>query len=258
MKRDTNVSQSALILAAHGSREEPAVNRCIKDYAEKLAQLGLFDEVAAAFNQGDPAYTAVLDRLEAEEVTVVPVMTSAGYFSDVVLPRALARNERFGRVRMRLTTPVGCHPRIVSIVARRVCDLLSLYDLDPGATSVAVIGHGTGHHQGSRGTTIGLVEKLGELEGVAEVIPAFLDEEPGVECVCGRASKPNIIVVPFFIGAGLHCLRDIPTRLGIHPGRDAMPPLSANLGDRFVICDVAVGTSPEIVDVIKALAEELP
>ncbi len=258
MRRDTRLSQSALILAAHGSREEPAVNRSIEDYAEKLAQLGLFDEVAAAFNQGDPAYAAVIDRLEAEEVTVVPVMTSAGYFSDVVLPRELARNERFGRVRMHLTAPVGSHPRIVSIAAQRVCDLLSLYDLDPSATTVAVIGHGTGHHEGSRDATIGLAKKLGELDSVAEVITAFLDEEPGVECVCERASKPSIIVVPFFIGAGLHCLRHIPTRLGIHPGRDAEPPLSANLGDRLVICDVAVGTSPEIVDIIKALAQELP
>ena len=81
----------ALVLAAHGSRRDKAVNAHVRQIAESLRARRIFDEVAAAFHQGEPGFDEVLDELRADEITVVPLFTSAGHFTQVVLPEALAR-----------------------------------------------------------------------------------------------------------------------------------------------------------------------
>ena len=88
----------------------PRRTRSSAGWRESLRARRLFDEVAVAFHQGEPGFDAVLDELTADEVTVVPLLTSAGHYSEVVLPEALARNRRFAEVRLRQTPPVG-HPR---------------------------------------------------------------------------------------------------------------------------------------------------
>jgi len=254
--RPSGMSRSALVLAAHGSRREPAVNQLVQQHASELAGRGLFDVVEAAFNQGEPAYASVLDRLDADRVTVVPFMTSAGYFSDVVLPRELARNERFPRGSVRLTAPVGTHPLVVSLMAERVADLCRWNGLYSNDVTLAVIGHGTERHEQSSAATIRMASELSDRGVAGEVLHAFLDQEPRVESICQRASNPSIIVVPFLIGAGPHAMRDIPSRLGIPiRGAEALP-VRACVGDRLVICDNAIGTLAGMVQVIEVLAGE--
>jgi sirohydrochlorin ferrochelatase len=106
------MSGRALVLAAHGSWQDPAANALVRRMAEALRSRRLFDEVAVAFHQGEPGFDTVLDELTADEVTVVPFLTSAGYYSDVVLPEALARNRRYGEIRLRRTPPIGTHAGI--------------------------------------------------------------------------------------------------------------------------------------------------
>src|SRR5215213_6847111 len=101
------MSGRALVLAAHGSRRDPAANALVRRLAESLRGRRLFDEVAVAFHQGEPGFDAVLDELSADEVTIVPFLTSAGHYTGVVLPEALARNRRFDAVRLRQAPPVG-------------------------------------------------------------------------------------------------------------------------------------------------------
>ena len=78
------------VLAAHGSGPGSEANALVRRLAESLRGRRLFDEVAVAFHQGEPGFDTVLDELAADEITVVPLFTSAGYYSDVVLPEALA------------------------------------------------------------------------------------------------------------------------------------------------------------------------
>lgn len=251
------MSRSALILAAHGSHEEPSVNQRVAQCSADLAERGLFDVVTASFHQGDPSYATVLDRLKADEVTVVPVMTSAGYFSEVVLPRELSRNKRFSQMIIRWAAPVGTHPQIAGLVAQHVGDLMQSHELDPTATTLALIGHGTERHERSRQTTVKLADQL-EQSGIAsEVLFAFLEEEPHIEDVCARASNAAVIVIPFFIGAGPHALHDVPTRLGLALQENLTFPLCGRVGNRLLICDNAVGSYPEVVEVIAALAAEI-
>src|SRR5688572_5915924 len=114
----------ALVLAAHGSRRDPAANELVRRHAHAIRARGVFDEVAVAFHQGEPGFDIVLDTLESRIVTVVPVMTSAGHYAETVLPTALRKNRRYGDVRLRITPPVGTHPEIAALVARRVATLL--------------------------------------------------------------------------------------------------------------------------------------
>src|SRR5882672_3708074 len=111
------MSGRALVLAAHGSRRDPAANALVRRMAEALRGRRLF-------HQGEPGFDTVLDELTADEVTVVPFLTSAGYYSDVVLPEALARNRRYGEIRLSRTPLVGTHNGIAPLVARRVTELL--------------------------------------------------------------------------------------------------------------------------------------
>src|SRR5688572_4468882 len=55
----------ALVLAAHGSRREPAANALVRRLAETLRGHRLFDEVAVAFHQGEPGFHTVLDEIAA-------------------------------------------------------------------------------------------------------------------------------------------------------------------------------------------------
>ena len=113
------MSRTALILAAHGSRVDPTINAQIDEYVSQIDRLGIFDRVTKAFHRGEPAFASVLDQLDADYVTVVPVMTSDGYYCDVVLRRELAKNRRFARVRLRQTPPVGVHTGVIALVERR-------------------------------------------------------------------------------------------------------------------------------------------
>ncbi len=248
------MNRSALILAAHGSRVEPAVNALVREYANRLASLALFDEVTAAFHQGEPAFATVLDELTADEVTVVPLMIADGYFSEIVLPRELKKNARYADSCVRQTQPVGTHPGIVPLVAGRVRQRLRENNLEPDSTSLAVVGHGTERHARSRVATIELTDALGGLELCREVLPAFLDEDPGVDTIRNRATQQNIIVVPFLIACGPHATKDIPAGLSLEIPQNASPPFAGRVDDRFIVCDAPIGTDPGFTKILEELA----
>lgn len=247
------MSRTGLVLAAHGSNAEASACALVRDYATRLAARGLFDVVSAAFHLGKPTFAEVLDDLGADDVTVVPLMTSAGYFSEEVLPRELAKNKSYRRLRVRRTQPVGTHPRMISLVASRVRARLREHVLDPHLTTLALVGHGIEHHEGSRTATLELAKSLRRLDVCREVLTAFLDDDPYVESILDRAEQPGVVVLPFLVGGGLHATRDVPIRLGLHPSH-GVPPLSGWVGKRFVVCDAAVGTDPGVIEIIEKLA----
>ena len=205
---------SALVIAAHGSRRDPGANALVRSLAEGVRARRLFDEVAVAFHQGEPGFDTVLDELSSESVTVVPLLTSAGHYADVVLPQALARNRRFAELRLRQTPPVGTHSGIAPLVARRVTDLLRNEGIDRHSASVAIVGHGTQRHRESRTSAIQLADTLRRRRVAGEVLAAFLDDDPPVSTLLEKATLPYLVVVPFLIGGGTHVVEDLPRLLG--------------------------------------------
>ncbi|MBA3258755.1 MAG: uroporphyrinogen-III C-methyltransferase, partial [Gemmatimonadales bacterium] len=240
------MSGRALVLAAHGSRRDPAAGALVRRLAETVRARRLYDEVAVAFHQGEPGFDGVLDELRSEEVTVVPVMTSAGHYSDVVLPAALARNRRYPELRLRRTPPVGSHPALAALVARRVSEVLREHMLARAATSLLLVGHGTGRHTASRDTTLALADTLRRRRVAGQVLAGFMDDEPPIGEVLRAAALGSVLVVPFFIGGGAHVLEDIPAALGL--------PVKG----RAVILDEAIGSLPGVADLVVDLARRHP
>jgi uroporphyrin-III C-methyltransferase len=218
----------------------------VRRLAETIRGRRLFDEVAVAFHQGEPGFDAVLDELQSEEVAVVPVMTSAGHYGDVVLPAALARNRRYAEVRLRQTPPVGAHPGLPALVARRVSELLREHGLTRAATSLLLVGHGTRRHPASRGTTLALADTLRRRRVAGEVLAGFLDDDPPLGDALRGATLESVLVLPFLIGGGAHALEDIPAALG------------SGVAGRPVVLDDAVGSLPGIADLIVDLARRHP
>jgi uroporphyrin-III C-methyltransferase len=235
--------QRALVLAAHGSRRHPEANALVRRLAEAVRGRRLFDEVAVAFHQGEPQFDAVLDELESDEVTVVPLLTSAGHYSETVLPEALSRNARYTSLRLRQTPPVGTHRGIAPLVARRVAGLLREQGIERSSVSLALVGHGTRRHAESRTSTLDLADTLRRRRVAGEVLAAFIDDDPAVQALLQAAGLPKVVVVPFLIGGGIHVSEDLPRLLGLE---EAPRP--------EVIIDQPIGTYPGLVELIVDLA----
>lgn len=244
---------TALVLAAHGSRHKPAVNKQIRDWAEQIAARTNFDEVAVTFHQGRPAFSEVLDTLTASEVTVVPVMTSSGYYSDTVLPRELALNDRYASLSIHQSAPLGMHPAIPLMIADRARQLMELENLSKNDCTIGLVGHGTPRHPASRNASLDLAKTLMGL-GFDEVLPVFLDEQPKLEQLVELATRPAVIVVPFLIGAGPHATSDVPRRVGIKSRPFHVFPIAEGVSGRTVYCDMPLGSYPGMVDLIIDLA----
>lgn len=252
MSQSTN--GSALVLAAHGSAVGLAGHEVVDGYVDRLGELQYFDEVSAAFHLGEPSFAAVLDHLHAHRVIVVPLMTSRGYFSDVVLPKELARNRRWHEVDLTLTDPVGTHRDMASIVFHRVCNGIDRQGFDADATSVILVGHGTPRHTHSGESTMQLVTALKAKHPAWDVSAAFLDAVPALETALDNAQHDSVVVEPFLIADGLHAAHDIPRRLGMETPDGQSLPVTQRVGNRTVVCDSAVGTDPAILDLITDLA----
>ena len=247
-------NKTAVVLAAHGSHAEPAANALVRAHARRIERLGRFAEVAVAFQQGAPSFADVLDQLSATEITIVPMMTSNGYYAEVVLPREFSKNRRFADVQIRQTQPIGTHPLMLELVSARLCDLVREHRLSAADTAVLVVGHGTTIHAGSRRPTESLAEALRATGKFAEVSAAFLDEQPSVRQAYAALNTQSVIVIPFLIGMGKHDGVDIPQQLGLNGSNEHKLPLRRWINDRLVLCDAAVGTHPRIADIIVDLA----
>jgi uroporphyrin-III C-methyltransferase len=240
----------ALVLAAHGSRSHPAANAMVRKLAQSIRTRRLFDEVAVAFHQGEPGFDSVLDELSSESVTVVPILTSAGHYADVVLPRALRQNRRFEELRVRQSPPIGAHPRVAALVARRVTELLRESATPRQSVSLVIAGHGTRRHPASRSAAIALAETLRRRKVAGEVVAAFIDDDPVLESVvrnmaASRESRGSkIVVVPFFLG-GAHVVKDIQGLLETHDTRLVIDrPLGDYPGLDEIVIDLARRHAP--------------
>jgi sirohydrochlorin ferrochelatase len=229
----------ALVLAAHGSNE-PAVNDQILDLARRAGERLGFDEAIAAFHQGDPRFSRALDHLWSDDVVVVPLLQSEGYYCHRVLPEELAKNDRFGRVKLRLTRAVGVHPALDEVLGRRVDELRALHGLDWPA--IALVGHGTPRHRGSRQAAEASAAALARRTGL-EARAFFLDEAPTVDALPAFAPASHLIVLPLLIGAGRHATQDLTRRL------------DAASASRRVVLDRPLGLDPAIEEIVVELAQ---
>lgn len=114
---------TAIVLIAHGSREEEA-NADLRHLADELRRQGEYDSVIAAYLElasptiEDAAATCIGHG--ARRLILLPHFLSAG----VHIKRDLASirdrlAERFGEVDVRLADPIGRHPLLLKILRER-------------------------------------------------------------------------------------------------------------------------------------------
>ncbi len=249
------MNQPAVIIAAHGSHHDATAARIAEAHARRVAKKLGFSKVTAAFHQGKPSYVEAVANASAEEIVVVPLMASAGYFADTVLSKAIAAGNARSAHRVTITAPVGTHPSIAGMVERRIARLANEFDLDPTETAVAIVGHGTTRNPRSRETTVELAHAIAENRVATSCIAVFLDESPGIESVYALVREPNIIVIPMLIGGGYHATRDLPARLSIDIDDTVTLPFVRQVGNRRIVMDIAVGQHDEISDVIANIVQ---
>ncbi len=243
---------SALVIVGHGSTVNPDSSAPTYQHAEEIARRGVFGEVHCAFWKEEPSLRQVLHAVDRDEIYVVPNFISEGYFTKSVIPRELeldgALTVRGGRT-IKYCEPAGNHARMTELLLHRAAQIAP--GVPPEKTSLFIVGHGTDLNENSAVAAKREVERIREHGLYAEVLNAYMEEEPRIANWDRLASQPNVVVVPFFISDGLHSYEDIPLLLGIaSEGREIFRHNPYRLRGRTLYYASAIGTEPLFADVI--------
>ena len=240
-----------LLLAAHGSSTDSLVIERVHAHAQHVAGLVPHHEVRIGFARGTPSLRDVVSDLAGtgSTLTVVPFMTSAGYYAERVMPGLLRDSFGGADVRMTITRPIGASPRIASVLQRRALRVAAREGWNLSDTAVVIVGHGTPRHAASRDTALAHARAL-SLRGWANVQAAFIDDEPGIASVVASIAQRQMVVLPFLIGGARHAAFDVPHALGL-----AVDPLADDEHSRFATIDGRAMVLDEPLGVDAALAE---
>lgn len=245
---------TALILAGHGSHISPETAGVVWAQVDRLRAMGVADEVTAAFWKEGPSFHGVFKTLVATDITVIPVFTARGYFTQTVIPTEMSLigpiTLRDGRT-IRYTATLGDHPGMARIVRRSAEDGVRELGEAPERLAIAILGHSTRREPHSREATEARAAEIRALGLAGEVLALYLDDSPGIEEIYERTTAPGIVAVPYFLAPGSHTTIDIPGRLGLQPGQT-----SGEIGGRRVIYTRPVGIDDSLTDMILDLARE--
>ena len=256
---------AALLIVGHGSTVNPDSSAPTLAHAAEIRRRKIFADVECAFWKEEPSLRDALFLFDPEsirEVYVVPNFISEGYFTQTVIPRELELN---GRVTRRLNgqtwkycDPVGNHPSMTALLLQRAQDIAS--DVDPAATSLLIVAHGTDLNENSAAAAKRETEKIRALGKYSVVLNVYMEEPPLVSDWRKLTTTSNVVVVPFFISDGLHSYEDIPVLLGIaNEGSAASSHASRGevfrrnpykIDNRSLFYAPSIGTDPGFVEVI--------
>ncbi|WP_159901887.1 CbiX/SirB N-terminal domain-containing protein [Salinirussus salinus] len=260
----------ALLVVAHGSHLNPASSAPARDHADRIRAAGAVGEVREAYWKEEPSLRNGLRTVVAEEVYVVPLFVSEGYFTEEVIPRELrldfeaadwdSDGTGAGSVTLEPADvdktvhycgPVGTHDAMSDVIIRRAETVTG----DPGVgpdVGLAVVGHGTKRNENSAKAVEYHADRIRDRDRFAEVRALFMDEEPEVDDVTDHFQSEDVVVVPLFIADGYHTQEDIPADMGLSEegsGRGEYD-VPARVDGHDVWYAGAVGTEPLMADVI--------
>ncbi|MDX1994733.1 MAG: CbiX/SirB N-terminal domain-containing protein [bacterium] len=262
------MSKTAVILAGHGSHISPHTAGLVWSQVDQLRALNVVDEVTAAFWKEMPSFHTVFDSLNASDITVVPLFTAQGYFTQTVIPAEMGLTDavtlRDGKT-IRYARTLSEYPYLEQVVRQRVEDAirqrmqLSKEAISASQIAVAIIGHSTRRNSESRKATEAQVEAIRRLQLVAEVYAVYLDDDPSIPQIYEMSAAPCIIAVPYFLAYGSHTLIDVPRALGFDDAgidETAMQSRHSRINGRDVIYTPPVGIGDDLQGVILELLRE--
>lgn len=200
----------------------------------------------------------LFDPESVREVYVVPNFISEGYFTQTVIPRELELNNRItnrssGQV-WKYCDPAGNHPSVTDLLLQRAHKVAP--DVDPGATTLLIVAHGTDLNENSAAAAKREADKIRAMGKYSAVLNVYMEEPPLVSDWKKLAATSNVVVVPFFISDGLHSYEDIPGLLGIANESSRAAPGEIfrrnphEIDKRSLFYAESIGTDPGFVDVI--------
>jgi len=241
-------SDCALILAGHGSTENPDSSLPARALVNELEKRQLFREVKAAFWLEDPGYASCLEGIEADHVFIVPHFTAEGYYTKEIVPREFGLRGRVSRHPDRwiyYCDPAGLHPSMTDAILARVHELrLKAVDRE---ICLMIAGHGTPRHRNSQAVVLSQVEKLRKRGNFGQVEAAFMEVDPLIEHWDQTSRYNNVVMVPYFMSDGLHVTEDIPQLIGVKEGQWPDPYTRAG---KSIWYTRSIGTSSSMVEVI--------
>jgi sirohydrochlorin cobaltochelatase len=251
-------ARSALVLVAHGSEHRPAEETATVAHAEALRRRGLFREVKACFLKATPGLRETVASLRSPSAYLVPCFMGGGYSTRTVIPdelgltgpiSELARRPGRGRAERTLfyCEPVGVHPRLAGLIARRVEETCRARGLSPAAVAVLLVAHGTLKDPESGEAARRQAARLAGRGGFAGVRAAFLEEPPYLREEATRLGERPTVAVGLFAEAGFHGEEDVPRLLGLESEGG---PTAAGSGPAGVWYTGPLGPDPEIAEII--------
>ena len=267
--------ETALVIAAHGSHLNPGSSAPAFAHADRIRATDAFDEVRETFWKEEPAFREVLRTLTADEVYVVPLFISEGYFTEEVIPRELrlegwdvdawgsdgtsADHATFTArdvdARIHSCGPVGTHDHMSDVIVQRAASVTGDPDVGDGV-GLAVVGHGTKRNENSAKAIEYHADRIRERRRFADVRALFMDEDPEIDDVTDHFGSDDIVVVPLFIADGYHTQEDIPEDMGLTDDPQSGWETPATVDGKRIWYAGAVGTEPLLADVILERASD--
>lgn len=250
-----NQPKTALILLGHGSHISPNTAGIVWNAVDNLRYLGVADEITAAFWKEQPGFYSVFSSITATDITLIPLFTAQGYFTQTVIPTEMNLTgritQRAGKI-IRYAQPPVYHPKIQHIVTSRIDNALQQYALSSADVGIAIIGHSTRKNPKSREATEHQAQILREKGHFGAVITAFLDDDPEINTIYDRISQSIIIVVPLFLAMGSHTTIDVPEALSLPPNQTY-----SIVQGKQVIYTPSIGDGQDLSNLILDLARDV-
>lgn len=249
----------ALVIIGHGSHLNAESAAPVYQHAEAIRRTGVFDEVRECFWKEEPSMREVFDLVEADEVYVVPLFISEGYFTGEVIPRELgldgpapSTTHKLGKT-IHYTEPVGTHPWMARMILRRAEESAGLTDEQARQAGLVIIGHGTERNSNSAEVIYRVTREADEAGIFGHVRTGFLDQAPEIGDVVEEMDEKHLVLVPFFVAEGWHTQETIPDDLEIN--RPAVSAVTER-GGRTISYAGPVGTFPEVAEIVLQRARE--
>jgi sirohydrochlorin cobaltochelatase len=241
---------AALLLAAHGSRLEPRATATFLAQARRLADRGLFAEVAVGMARAEPQLDGALAGLRAGVIYIVPMLMADGYLARTALPKALQLSgpltERAiaGRTRqLRYCDPVGTHPGLADVLRDNLLASCAAHGLEPGRTQALLAAHGNRRDASSGVAARAHAVALAAYGRFAGVDIGYLLEPPLLADALARLAGRDAAIVGLFAADGNHAVNDIPNAIAAEQVRRA-----GAAGE--MIYGGAIGCDPAMADLI--------
>ncbi len=238
---------SALLLVGHGAAAAEG-GEGLRRLAATLRARRLFAEVEPCFCRQPPL--ASLDLVRSPTVHVVPVFSADGVFTRRIIPERLGLCGPVSRIagrRVLYSPPVGAHPAIPALLARRARAFCRSRGLAPERTALVLAAHGSPRAE-APGTATDIAAALERQGGFAEVAAGYLEQPPFLAAWPALVSAADVILLPLLLAEGRHAGQDLPAlaaaapppgrRLWLLPGLGRDPALSD------IVLDLVAGGPP--------------